>query len=84
LSRELLADAREHPERFPTPPSRVSGGPSSGRGARDGGDEEADTGRLPTAATCSSLLKLPPYRSKEELKGKLLYAISSGAGFDLS
>jgi len=50
----------------------------------EAGDESADLERLPTAATCSSLLKLPPYRSKEELRGKLLYAISSGAGFDLS
>ncbi len=40
--------------------------------------------RLPTAATCVNLLKLPAYTSPETLKVKLLYAIKSGAGFDLS
>ncbi|XP_021854512.2 E3 ubiquitin-protein ligase UPL6 [Spinacia oleracea] len=40
--------------------------------------------RLPTSATCMNLLKLPPYRSKEQLERKLLYAINSEAGFDLS
>ncbi|KAL9240764.1 hypothetical protein vseg_014947 [Gypsophila vaccaria] len=40
--------------------------------------------RLPTSATCMNLLKLPPYRSKEQLETKLLYAINSEAGFDLS
>jgi len=40
--------------------------------------------RLPTAATCVNLLKLPAYTSLETLKVKLLYAIKSGAGFDLS
>ncbi|KAL5541465.1 hypothetical protein UlMin_009175 [Ulmus minor] len=40
--------------------------------------------RLPTSATCMNLLKLPPYRSKEQLEQKLLYAISAEAGFDLS
>ena len=44
-------------------------------------DEE---GRLPTAATCMNLLKLPPYGSKEQVRKKLLYAIKSGSGFDLS
>jgi len=48
---------------------------------RDGGlDEE----RLPSASTCVNLLKLPQYKTKEGLKKKLLYAIKSGAGFDLS
>lgn len=48
---------------------------------RDGGlDEE----RLPSASTCVNLLKLPQYRSAEVLKRKLLYAVTSGAGFDLS
>ncbi len=48
---------------------------------RDGGlDEE----RLPSASTCVNLLKLPQYRSREMLKRKLLYAVTSGAGFDLS
>ncbi|PIN18101.1 E3 ubiquitin protein ligase [Handroanthus impetiginosus] len=40
--------------------------------------------RLPTSATCMNLLKLPPYRSKEQMEQKLLYAINSDAGFDLS
>lgn len=45
-------------------------------------DEEEQ--RLPTSATCMHLLKLPNYRSKSILKEKLLYAIESGAGFELS
>ncbi|KAH7623971.1 hypothetical protein Ndes2526B_g01225 [Nannochloris sp. 'desiccata'] len=45
------------------------------------GDEA--TNRLPTAATCMNLLKLPPYPA-QQLKEKLLYAIESGAGFELS
>ena len=44
-------------------------------------DEE---GRLPTAATCMNLLKLPPYDSLETLRERVTYAIESGAGFDLS
>ena len=40
--------------------------------------------RLPTASTCINLLKLPPYNSMEQMRSKLLYAITSGAGFDLS
>lgn len=40
--------------------------------------------RLPTAATCMNLLKLPPYRRKEQMEQKLLYAINAAAGFDLS
>ncbi|KAL5158007.1 E3 ubiquitin-protein ligase UPL6 [Glycine soja] len=45
-------------------------------------DEALD--RLPTSATCMNLLKLPPYKSKEQLETKLLYAINADAGFDLS
>ncbi|XXG95838.1 ubiquitin-protein ligase (E3) [Hypoxylon texense] len=48
---------------------------------RDGGTDEE---RLPSTSTCVNLLKLPRYSSKETLKSKLLYAIQSGAGFDLS
>ncbi|KAH0167276.1 hypothetical protein KCU67_g3951, partial [Aureobasidium melanogenum] len=48
---------------------------------RDSGDDE---NRFPTASTCINLLKLPRYTSKEMLKEKLLYAVNSGAGFDLS
>ncbi|KAL1855212.1 ubiquitin-protein ligase (E3) [Diaporthe australafricana] len=48
---------------------------------RDGG---GDTTRLPSASTCVNLLKLPLYDSAAQLRDKLLYAVSSGAGFDLS
>lgn len=40
--------------------------------------------RLPTASTCMNLLKLPIFKSREVLKEKLMYAIKSGAGFELS
>lgn len=40
--------------------------------------------RLPTAATCMNLLKLPPYTSVQQIRDKLLYAIKAGAGFELS
>ena len=40
--------------------------------------------RLPTAATCINLLKLPAYGSRDVLREKLLYAINSNSGFDLS
>lgn len=48
---------------------------------RDGGTDEE---RLPSTSTCVNLLKLPRYNTIETLKSKLLYAIQSGAGFDLS
>ncbi|KAH7020935.1 uncharacterized protein B0I36DRAFT_367409 [Microdochium trichocladiopsis] len=48
---------------------------------RDGGTDED---RLPSTSTCVNLLKLPRYSSAETLRSKLLYAIQSGAGFDLS
>ncbi|KAL1867159.1 hypothetical protein VTK73DRAFT_4292 [Phialemonium thermophilum] len=48
---------------------------------RDGGTDQS---RLPSASTCVNLLKLPQYRDAETLKNKLLYAVKSGAGFDLS
>ncbi|KAK8130863.1 HECT-domain-containing protein [Apiospora sp. TS-2023a] len=48
---------------------------------RDGGDDET---RLPSTSTCVNLLKLPRYKDAKTLKKKLLYAIQSGAGFDLS
>jgi ubiquitin-protein ligase E3 C len=53
-------------------------------GGSRGSEADADTARLPTAATCMNLLKLPPYRTKEQVRKKLLYAIKSGSGFDLS
>uniref|UniRef100_A0A8R1XLL7 HECT-type E3 ubiquitin transferase n=1 Tax=Onchocerca volvulus TaxID=6282 RepID=A0A8R1XLL7_ONCVO len=43
-----------------------------------------DVDRLPTAATCMNLLKLPLYDDTETLRRKLIYAINCGAGFELS
>ncbi|KAJ5713864.1 uncharacterized protein N7483_011045 [Penicillium malachiteum] len=48
---------------------------------RDSGNDQE---RLPTTSTCVNLLKLPVYRTPEALREKLLYAVSAGAGFDLS
>lgn len=48
---------------------------------RDGGTDEE---RLPSTSTCVNLLKLPRYTQEEKLREKLLYAVTSGAGFDLS
>ena len=48
---------------------------------RDSGD---DQDRLPSTSTCVNLLKLPRYSRADLLREKLLYAVSSGAGFDLS
>ena len=44
----------------------------------------AELDRLPTASTCMNLLKLPDFKVTEILKTKLLYAIESEAGFELS
>ena len=48
---------------------------------RDAGDDEE---RLPSTSTCVNLLKLPRYSTASTLRQKLLYAVNSGAGFDLS
>ncbi|KAF2089321.1 hypothetical protein K490DRAFT_36855 [Saccharata proteae CBS 121410] len=48
---------------------------------RDAGSDES---RLPSTSTCVNLLKLPLYKDENVLKEKLLYAVNSGAGFDLS
>jgi ubiquitin-protein ligase E3 C len=48
---------------------------------RDGGTDEE---RLPSTSTCVNLLKLPRYTRESTMREKLLYAITSGAGFDLS
>jgi len=40
--------------------------------------------RLPSASTCMNLLKLPSYTNTSLMREKLLYAIESGAGFELS
>lgn len=45
---------------------------------------EGVSARLPTAATCMNLLKLPQYSSVEELETKLALAISYSSGFELS
>jgi ubiquitin-protein ligase E3 C len=45
---------------------------------------EGEAPRLPSAATCMNLLKLPTYDSVEILRDKLLYAIRSNSGFELS
>jgi ubiquitin-protein ligase E3 C len=47
-------------------------------------DSSDDQERLPSTSTCVNLLKLPRYSNAERLRTKLLYAVSSGAGFDLS
>ena len=49
-------------------------------GVLDGGAQE----RLPSSSTCINLLKMPPYKSTELLRSKLLFAIRNVAGFDLS
>jgi len=46
--------------------------------------DSSDDSRLPTSSTCFNTLKLPTYSSAKALKSKLLAAIHSGAGFDLS
>jgi len=43
-----------------------------------------DMDHLPTASTCINLLKLAPYTDTKVMRDKLLYAIESQAGFDLS
>jgi ubiquitin-protein ligase E3 C len=48
---------------------------------RDSGSDER---RYPTTSTCVNLLKLPMYRTEGVLREKLLAAVNSGAGFDLS
>jgi len=47
-------------------------------------DSSDDQDRLPSTSTCVNLLKLPRYTNAKILREKLLYAINSGAGFDLS
>ena len=47
-------------------------------------DATGDENRLPTASTCVNLLKLPRYKNPKVLREKLLQAINSNAGFDLS
>jgi ubiquitin-protein ligase E3 C len=49
-----------------------------------GEDPQAAAPRLPSAATCMNLLKLPQYDNIQTLREKLIYAISSNSGFELS
>ncbi|RMZ78547.1 hypothetical protein DV737_g3825, partial [Chaetothyriales sp. CBS 132003] len=49
---------------------------------RDSGGGDQD--RLPSTSTCVNLLKLPRYGDVKTMREKLLYAVNSGAGFDLS
>jgi ubiquitin-protein ligase E3 C len=49
-----------------------------------GDDPSSTAARLPSAATCMNLLKLPKYDSLEQLREKLLYAVTSNSGFELS
>lgn len=60
--------------------------PFSIRGVEDGSflNFVVDIDRLPSASTCFNLLKLPLYRNKKNLKEKLLQAIRSESGFQLS
>lgn len=43
-----------------------------------------DLERLPTASTCMNLLKLPEFCDQHLMRNKLLYAVESSAGFELS
>jgi len=43
-----------------------------------------DGDKLPTSSTCFNTLKLPTYSSEKVLRERLLYAIESGAGFELT
>eukprot|EP00536_Pseudo-nitzschia_multiseries_P001810 jgi/Psemu1/251020/estExt_Genewise1Plus.C_230138 len=43
-----------------------------------------DGDKLPSASTCFNVLKLPTYSSEKVMKERLIYAIESGAGFELS
>eukprot|EP00301_Raphidiophrys_heterophryoidea_P001030 c10512_g1_i3.p1 GENE.c10512_g1_i3~~c10512_g1_i3.p1 ORF type:complete len:765 (+),score=207.95 c10512_g1_i3:1011-3305(+) len=47
-------------------------------------EEGSTESRLPSAATCMNLLKLPEYDSFEKLREKLLYAISQANTFELT
>ncbi|CAJ1941413.1 unnamed protein product [Cylindrotheca closterium] len=48
-------------------------------------DEEiTENAKLPTSQTCFNLLKLPNYKNRDLLKKKLIDAIESGAGFELT
>ncbi|VEU40691.1 unnamed protein product [Pseudo-nitzschia multistriata] len=46
--------------------------------------ERSKNSRLPTSSTCMNLLKLPNYQDRALLKEKLIAAVESGAGFELT
>ncbi len=48
------------------------------------GGSDRTSEHLPTASTCMNLLKIFPYKSPDIMRQKLLYAIRSAAGFELS
>lgn len=82
---DLDQDQRRALLRFVTscsrPPLLGFGHLNPGFAVRNSGN---DTARLPTASSCANLLKLPDYQDVQLLKAKLLQAINSGAGFDMS
>jgi len=43
-----------------------------------------DGRQLPTASTCFNTLKLPTYSSEKVMRERIIYAIESGAGFELT
>jgi len=43
-----------------------------------------DGDKLPSSSTCFNILKLPTYSSERVLKERLIYAVESGAGFELT
>jgi len=47
-------------------------------------DERSKNSRLPTSSTCMNLLKLPNYNDRNVWKEKLVAAVESGAGFELT
>ncbi len=44
----------------------------------------SDSERLPSSSVCFNILKLPNYKKLTTLREKLLYAINSSTGFELS
>jgi ubiquitin-protein ligase E3 C len=45
---------------------------------------QPDDNQLPASHTCSNVLDLPAYSNKKVMRDKLLYAIKSGAGFEMA
>jgi len=51
--------------------------------ARDNAENGDPKNRFPTAATCMSMLRLPKYRTKDDMKRTIHYVINSNQGFQL-